>query len=312
MIAMSNPETVQAEVIETDLATTFDVDFDGLSKDLTVLNEAVGSLITDELLEITTQGLGDLDHADTKRLEQSLNKKINAADEARKQFNRDYDAPKKAIKERYEAVIAPAIKAHGLLKTHRLDLEQKVIDDRLNNLRAVYSELFPALSDVVPFERLIEGEKWGNYGYKDKKAEEELVEKVSSIATDWNTLEGMKNNMPFYEEAEREFFRTLSIKDAIALHNQLVEENARIEAMKAEVESNREFIEQEQYEATEPITEPDIACQEEVTNVWLLAVEVTPSQIDNLVAYLKSRDIHGNLKRTSFTTTIEAIGGINE
>ncbi len=311
-MAMNNPETVQAEVIETDLATTFDVDFDGLSQDLTVLNEAVGSLITDELLEINTQGLGDLNHADTKRLEQSLNKKINAADEARKQFNRDYDAPKKAIKERYDAVIAPAIKAHGLLKTHRLDLEKKVIDARLNNLSATYSELFPALSDVVPFERLIEGEKWANYGYKDKKAEEELVNKVTTIATDWNTLEGMKSNMPFFEEAEREFFRTLSIKDAIALHNQLVEESARIEAMKDEVKSNREFIEQDKCEATEPITEPDIPCQEEDTNVWLLAVEVTPSQIDNLVAYLKSRDIHGALKRTSFATTIEAIGGTNE
>lgn len=311
-MAMNNPETVQAEVIETDLATTFDVDFDGLSQDLTVLNEAVGLLITDELLEINTQGLGDLDHADTKRLEQSLNKKINAADEARKQFNRDYDAPKKAIKERYDAVIAPAIKAHGLLKTHRLDLEQKVIDDRLNNLSATYSELFPALSDVVPFERLIEGEKWANYGYKDKKAEEELVDKVTTIATDWNTLEGMKSNMPFFDEAEREFFRTLSIKDAIALHNQLVEESARIEAMKAEVQSNREFIDQDKCEATKPITEPDIPCQEEDTNVWLLAVEVTPSQIDNLVAYLKSRDIHGALKRTSFASTIEAIGGTNE
>lgn len=195
--------------------------------------------------------------------------------------------------------------------------------DRLMMLDELYNEFAPVLYDAVPLERIMEGEKWGNPSFNEKKAEQELLDKLAKIGADYNTLKNVTLACP--EETQREFFSTLDLGKALAFDSEHKAELDRIAALNAEVEANRREAEEAaaaeeaakaEAEASyqpEPETatyiEPEppenvipfAVSNAEPVNVYAIALEATPTQYRHLIDFFKSEGIHGRPKITGYT-----------
>lgn len=189
--------------------------------------------------------------------------------------------------------------------------------DRLHMLDQLYNDFAPVLYDAVPLERIIEGEKWCNPSFKEKQAEQEMLDKLAKIGADYNTLKNVTLNCP--EETQREFFKTLDLGKALAFDTEHKAELDRIAALNAEVEANQREAEEapelepmEDY-APEVETAPYIEHEQpenvipfavanaEPVNVYALAIEATPTQYNALINFFKREGIHGKPKRTNYT-----------
>lgn len=191
--------------------------------------------------------------------------------------------------------------------------------DRLHMLDQLYNDFAPVLYDAVPLERIIEGEKWCNPSFKEKQAEQEMLDKLAKIGADYNTLKNVSLACP--EETQREFFKTLDLGKALAFDTEHKAELDRIAALNAEVEANqREAEEAAAAEAeaeasyqpepeTAPYIEPEppenvipfAVSNAEPVNVYAIALEATPTQYRHLIDFFKSEGIHGRPKLTGYT-----------
>lgn len=123
--------------------------------------------------------------------------------------------------------------------------------------------------------------------------------------------------MPFFQEAEAEFLRTLDLGAALRLNDMRVEEQARIEAARAEREADRAWREGavetvpaddfregipqvlEMPQAPETPQEAPQAPMEAQAPVavYMARIEATVEQRDAVVAFFKANGIHGRIWR---------------
>lgn len=170
-----------------------------------------------------------------------LNRIINEVEAERKAIKARYNEPLARFEAEVKAMLEPARDGAARLKEYIDDQKRVQRDMRRAGLEATYNDFAPMLVPVVPFERILEiNPKWLNKSYNAGKAAQELEDAVEGIARDWNVLKGMRPMMRFYDEAEAVFFRTLSLAAAKEHDEMRTEEQARIDAMKAEQEAYRE------------------------------------------------------------------------
>lgn len=158
-----------------------------------------------------------------------------------------------------------------------------------SNLKAHYEEFAELLAPVVPYEQLHE-KQWLNKSFGQVKAEKALDAKVSAVARDWETLKS-QSGMAHYEEAEREFFRTLDLGAALNAARRTTEYDERIAEMKAAMEP-------EPVEA-QPM-EPAPAEPQSVEPLCDWTIEVrgaTRSQMEEVAKLLRARGITGLIQK---------------
>lgn len=187
--------------------------------------------------EIDAERLAGTPMADLKRQRAYVNAVIRDVEDARKRIKAEYSRPLQEFEASVKELLAPAREAEALMKGAVDAKEAALREDRLAQLERTYLDMAPALAPVVPFERLMDA-KWATAtGYR--RAIPELEERVRRIASDWEALKSQRESLEFYDEAEKELFRTLDLSSAIRANAQRCEERDRIEAMRAEVEENR-------------------------------------------------------------------------
>ena len=152
-----------------------------------------------------------------------------------------------------------------------------------SNLKAHYEEFAELLAPVVPYEQLHE-KQWLNKSFGQVKAEKALDAKVSAVARDWETLKS-QSGMAHYEEAEREFFRTLDLGAALNAARRATEYDERIAEMKAAMEP--EPVEAQPMEPAPAEPRPvEPLCD------WTIEVRgATRSQMEEVAKVLRSRGI---------------------
>ena len=243
-------------------------DFDGMRARLAEMIEPYSGL--DE------RALSTLDVKEAKRCRADLNRIIKSVEDGRKAVKRAYNDPLKAFEEEVREVLAPAIEARDAIDAHVKGIEDAERAKLREGLANSYYDYAPALVEAVPFERIVEPQ-WLNKSFGAVKACEAMYAKVDAIAGDWDALK--KLDLPCYAEAEREFFRTLSLQSAIDRANACEAERESIEAVRRQVDANREAQGTAKDEARAP---------------YRIDIDLTEGERARLLAFIKGNEIGAN------------------
>lgn len=187
--------------------------------------------------------------AKTSRTEVNRVAKAIAAERIR--VEKAYMAPLKSFKDRCQVL-------EGRLKATSADLkrvvdagEEKRRAQRRIDLQEAYEEMAPLLVPVVPLDALMDP-AWLNKSCSLPKATSELADKLSDIASGWDTIKETVEE-DYLPLAERSFFSTLDVGAALREVKSAKDAAARIAAMKAEMAP------EEPQEAPESEPEPEAA-----------------------------------------------------
>ena len=276
------------EIVKVEFAPQFQpaeitADFDSMKAELAKLLEPYQGMTDEALMKMDTR--------EVKSCRADVNRIIKSVEDGRKAIKRAYNEPLAAFEEQVKELLLPAHEAADMLGgvVNRKEMHEQKL--RLEGLKNTYLDAAGVLVDVVPFERLLElNPHWKNKGRGAAKHAEELVEIHIKLNKDWKRLQSLEESMPFYQEAEAEFFRTLDIGAAIDFDKKRQEEQAKIDALKADVEEIKEYQQQvvEKPAETAPYEE-----QEDEVMEFVFTVFCTTKERDEIIAYLKSKGIQG-------------------
>ena len=276
--------------------------------------EAARDELIKPFLNMDEEMLAKMPLADVKRSRANLRAIIKDVEDARKRVKREYSAPLDAFEARVKDLLAPAREADERMKAAVDSKEAALRDERYRRLSERYEEFAPALVPVVPVDRLIEDRWLTKTGFGEGM--QALEEKVEQISSDWEALKAQEATLPFFNEAEAELFRTLDLGAALRLSQSRAEEQARIDALKADVEENlaaaRRARERGDHEKADFIERVSEVCErgreasraeaEEQSGLveeacpWVMIVpSATRSQMQQLGSYATSLGVRGRL-----------------
>lgn len=312
---MTEAIEAKAEIIqeETALAVKFQpaeitADFDGIRAKIEAMIEPYKG--------ITADAAAGMDMKEAKACRSDLNRISRELNDSRKAIKKAYQAPLKEFEERVkelDALIAEPCRVIDEAIKGREEAERQA---RYMDLAQVFADFVPeGIGELIGFDRILDP-KWLNKSFGAKKAENSLTDKVAAVLSDWESFKKIKGQLRFPEECEREFWATLSLSAVNNKEEQLAQEQARIDAMNAEV------AEAQAYQRKEPVPQivqeaerqvADIPQPEfEAVNVYLFALEMTSGQRQGLINYLKFQGIHGQPLSTTFGSYQEAVKAVKE
>lgn len=270
------------EIVKVEFATyqpaEITADFDAMKAELDKLLEPYHGMTDEALMRLSTK--------EVKSCRTDVNRIITNVEDGRKAIKRAYNEPLAQFEAKVKELLEPARDAADQLKAIVDKKEEQEKALRLEGLENTYLDAAPALADVVPFERLLaEKPEWTNKSYGAAKAAEEIIERTVKLAKDWEALKKMEGAMPFYQEAEAEFFRTLDLGKAVEYDNARQQEQAKIDAMKVEVEEYRE--------TSKSIEETQEGVETGELFEFVFTVQCTRVQADEIISFLKSKGIQG-------------------
>ena len=224
-----------------------------------------------------------------------LNGLKNEIEDRRKAVKAGYCAPLKAFEARVKSITSIIEDASNNIKAQ---LDQAAEERKAfvyGNLKAHYEEFAELLAPVVPYEKLHD-EKWLNKSFGEVKAKKALDEKTRIVARDYETLKA-QSGMAHYDEAKREFFRTLDLGAALNAARRATEYDERIAEMEAAMEP--EPVEHEPIEPQPAPVEPQpIGQRDEPLCDWVIDVRgATRSQMQEVAKLLRARGITGLIQK---------------
>lgn len=226
-----------------------------------------------------------------------LNGLKNEIEDRRKAVKAGYCAPLKAFEARVKSITSIIEDASNNIKAQLDQAEEERKALIYGNLKAHYEEFAELLAPVVPYEKLHD-EKWLNKSFGEVKAKKALDEKTRIVARDYETLKA-QSGMAHYDEAKREFFRTLDLGAALNAARRATEYDERIAEMEAAMEP--EPVEHEPIEP-QPVqahAEPQpIEQRGEPLCDWVIDVRgATRSQMQEVAKLLRARGITGLIQK---------------
>lgn len=309
------PEVVEAEVIEPN-EITLAVDFK--PAEITANFEALAAYVT-EMVEpymgITVENEEEIETKALKSFRVWLNKLSAALNDKRKEIKAAYNEPLKAFEAQCKEIDAIILEPKNRIDLIIKQREANAKTQKRNHLEECYAEFaadngFADLVILVPFEKLLD-DKWLNASFGEKKAEALLQDKVAAVIGDWSTLQTLKGTMQYYEEAEREFFRSLSFTEAVAKNKQLTEETQNIEAIKAQMNEAQEYQQASEIQPEPVMVAPEYEpvpvdvygldnleqmITDEPIEKFVLEIECTKSMLPQVGQALAALGVHGVIK----------------
>lgn len=189
-------------------------------------------------------------YRDSKRCRAALRQEIAAIDSERKGMTRDVERAVKAFKDRAAGILAPLKEADEAFKANQSAYEERVVGDRLADMRADYEAEWPDLAAVLGFDSLEarygdEG-KWRAMSTSRKAAAESLAKACEDVARNLGTIA----NTGDPADAERRQADYLRDLDFARHLRDMAERQRREEALRRQREE-RERWEAEQAAARE-------------------------------------------------------------
>lgn len=246
MVAKKKPEVVEveAEIVEDDVLAPKPVYVPAVI-DAKAYLAAKGDYVEhmmEPYADMDEAALEAMDLSEMKTCRADLNRIIKEVEDERKAIKKMYNEPLKAFEAKVAEMLEPVRKSEELLAGGIKAIEASRKELRRQSLEGEYEIFAPALVPVVPFDRILAiNPKWLNASYNGVKATEEMEDAVAKIARDWDALKKQAHTLPFYQEAEAAFFRTLDLGAALDVSRSRAEEQARIDALKAEVDGDVEY-----------------------------------------------------------------------
>ena len=189
-------------------------------------------------------------YRDSKRCRAALRQEIAAIDSERKGMTRDVERAVKAFMDRAAGILAPLKEADEAFKANQSAYEERVVGDRLADMRADYEAEWPDLAAVLGFDSLEarygdEG-KWRAMSTSRKAAAESLAKACEDVARNLGTIA----NTGDPADAERRQADYLRDLDFARHLRDMAERQRREEALRRQREE-RERWEAEQAAARE-------------------------------------------------------------
>ena len=259
---------------------------------------------------ITPETAMELDLKNAKAARADLNAMYRELEDARKAVKREHMAQLEAFEAQVKGLEAPIKEAADAIGEAVKAKEEAERAEKKAALRKQYEEFAPFLAcgdagPVLDFDDICE-KSWLNRSTSFKKAVDEMQEKVSAISKDYESLKSQAGNLPHYAEDVAVFFRTLSLSEALENDARRCEEDARI----AGLQEQQAEVEERPQPAPEPETPPqdapyvyepdygDIYDEEpEERFRYVLHVQMTETQRDALVGWLRANGVHGTISR---------------
>jgi hypothetical protein len=233
---------------------------------------------------------------DVKRLSQDLSRHYKDADEARKRFKREWQEPQKAVEAAFKDALDPM---KELVDAYKGELDARNAakrQERYELMCEFYEADAPTLAELVPIERFgIERDKMSvAKSWSLVKEQERLHAQLVQALNDWAALK--TGHLSFEQEAEAEFFRTLSLQAALNLNAMREEEQAQIDKLNAEMGVAPE-PEPTPEQEREPQPEPEQAAAQpsEPVGRYCIVCDMTPAQKHRLLGYMRAAGIHGHI-----------------
>lgn len=235
--------------------------------------EAQVRQLVEPYVGIDAKALAQGDLKEAKALRADLRKMSKALNDRRKAVKAALTAPVKAFEDRCREIDAIILEPCDVIDEAVKEQEAAERQERRERLAQAYADFAPALTRAVPFERILD-EKWLNKSFGEKKAENALFERIDAVSSEWSALKGQTLNFP--QETEAEFYRTLSLKDALEFDR----------AHKAELDAIAEMKEEvAEWTGTE-----------EEVRTWHITAKATETQLRELLAYFRANGIKGSYK----------------
>ncbi len=257
--------------------------------------------------------LGSFDDAFIKTTEQVLSKAYNEADESRKAFKREWEAPLKSVEAAYKTTLEDIKRTHQVYKSERIRRDNGWKKRRFEVLCDHYAETcanngVATLPEAVDINQFFI-DSWLNKSVGEVKAFKELDDIVLRILKDYTLLKSMQFHFP--AEAERCFFRTLDLSQVKANDDQLKAEDERAAAVineMAEVVAYRNgdtsqepqeasYSEFERKSDPEPVQTQNVP--EEAPSVpWVMIINgATVEQVREIGKFCGSMGVTGTFKQ---------------
>lgn len=180
---------------------------------------------------LTADVVATMNVKEAKKCRTDLNKIKKELDDARISFHKIYEQPYDVFKAQVDELVSMIKEPLALLDSAVKQAEELAKNQRREVLESTYNDFCPVLVPVVPFDRILE-KSWLNASHGESKAIDELCAKAAQIKKDWDALKDTELSCP--AETEAEFFRTLSLSDALAFDKAHFEELERINSLKQE------------------------------------------------------------------------------
>lgn len=235
---------VEAEVIENKgLSVSFTPA--AIEANFAALDEQITQMVAgyaDAKYDLTTQE----NIKQAKRDSAYINSIVKEIEERRKSVKRVYMDPYNEFESKVNAIVAKAKDARENIKRQLDEAEEERKNAKYAMLQEHYEAYAGVLVELVPYEQIHE-KQWLNKSFGEVKAKNAIEDKVDKIASDWESLKA-QSEMAYYDTAERTFFRTLDLGEALNAARKDQEEDARIAELHKEVEQIQE-------QAAEPIVQ---------------------------------------------------------
>lgn len=282
--------------------------------------------------EITTAQ----EYKDAKQARAFLRKEIAAIEAERKDQTREIENTLARFKNGAKAAISRLLELDETYKANLDAWDERCIAERKCTLAKEYASYAPDLAEplegqdapLVPFSRLeekyaAEG-KWYMRSTSEKAAITDMQKRVEKIAADDHTIDQLDMTDAERTELKAEYFATLDFAQSMSAATRRREERQRAEALERERQERLKWQQEQQAAVQEPEQEPMPAAvpepttpqsavqpvpvvvvpqaqptpQPEAATLFILEVEVTPTQKQALISYLKAQGIHGRIKRS--------------
>lgn len=274
--------------------------------------EDVGAWIEGQIAPYRDMDPDAIDMREAKASRAHVNRVIKTVEDSRREIKRAFTAPLDEFEARVKALLEPAREAVSLIDCSIKAREAADRERRAGAVAELYEAYAPALMGVVPVERITDP-KWLNAtgwketadGLSNARVERELAARVEKIATEWESLKTQEGGR-FYEEAEAEFFRTLSLAMALNLIRDREAEQARIDALRADVAQRR--ADQEPEQEPEPEPEPETPAGqtalaphgvefsevEPERSTYVVTIDLSDGEREELMGFLRRSGIGAN------------------
>ena len=277
---MSEPEKVDAEVIESDLSPIAASELW-----LAGARERVAELAAQYRVpgEIVT----DRDYKDAKQSRAAVRKDAAAIDAERKATTRAMDDALRKFRDGVKDVLLPLTELDVAYKAALDAYDERWGQERRQALQDAYDEYAPDLVPLVPLDRLIakygsdRGKGWLMRSTNVEAAKAGLRGSVDSIAAGERTVEGAVDPEDA-EGAKADYFSTLDVGQAIQAAQARAEQRERVRRLEEERRAREQAeaqarAEQEDEPEDQPLQTGAVMSPEEAAQAWQATTPNVPT-----------------------------------
>lgn len=246
---MSEPEKVDAEVIESDLSSLAASELWLADARERVAELAAQYRVPDEIVT-------DKEYKDAKQSRASVRKDAAAIDAERKATTRAMDDALRKFRDGVKDVLLPLTELDVAYKAALDAYDERWGQERRQALQETYDEYAPDLVPLVPLDRLIakygsdRGKGWLTRSVNVEAAKAGLRGSVDSIAAGERTVEGAVAPEDA-EGAKADYFSTLDVGQAIQAAQARAEQRERVRRLEEERRAREEEQRRIEAEAAE-------------------------------------------------------------